>query len=58
MDKAVIREVEQNLLIPISNYEYHSGESYLMATSYIDGKILVKDPCTYIYIILKCSFDP
>ena len=58
MDKAIIREVEQNLFIPVSNYEYHSGESYHMAISDIDGKIFVKDSCKYIYIILECSFDP
>ena len=58
MEKAVIREVERNLLIPISNYEYHNGGSYHMAISYIDGKIFVKDSCKYIYITLECSFDP
>ena len=58
MDKAIIREVERNLLITVSNYEYHSGGSYHMTISYIDGQIFVKDSCKYIYIILKCSFDP
>ena len=54
----VIREVERNLLIPVSNYEYHSGESYHIAISYIDGQTFVKDSCKYIYIILECNFDP
>ena len=59
MEKAIIREVERNLLIPVSNYEYHSGRSYHMATiSYIDGQIFDKDSCKYIYVILECSFDP
>ena len=57
MDKVVIREVEQNLLIHVSNYEYHSRESYHMAISYIDGQIFVKDSCKYIYIILEYNFD-
>ena len=39
MDKVVIREAERNLLIHVSNYEYHSGGSYHMAISYIDGQI-------------------
>ena len=43
MEKDVIREVEWNLLIPVSNYEYHSGRSYHMTISYIDGQIFVKD---------------
>ena len=42
MDKVIIREVERNLLIHVSNYEYHSGGSYHMAISYIDGKSLLK----------------
>ena len=58
MEKAIIRKVERNLLIPDSNYEYHGGGSYHMAISYIDGQIFVKDSCKYIYIILECSFDP
>ena len=58
MEKDVIREVERNLLIPVSNYEYHSGGLYHMAISYIDGQIFVKDSHKYIYIILECSFDP
>ena len=58
MEKAIIREVEQNLLIPVSNYEYYSGGSYHTAINYIDGKIFVKDSCKYIDIILECSFDP
>ena len=59
MDKVVIREVERNLLIHVSNYEeYYSEGSYHVATSYIDGQIFVKDSCKYIYIILECSFDP
>ena len=48
MEKAVIREVERNLLIPVSNYEYHNGGSYQMAISYIDGQIFDKDSCKYI----------
>ena len=47
MDK-YIREVERNLLIYVSNYEYHNGWSYHMAISYIDGQIFVKDSCKYI----------
>ena len=58
MNKVVIREVEQNLLIPVSNYEYHSGGSYHMTISYIDGQIFDKDSCKYIYIILEFNFDP
>ena len=58
MEKAIIREVERNLLIPVSNYEYHSGGSYHMAISYIDGQIFDKDSCKYIYVLLECSFDP
>ena len=57
MDKVVIRELKQNLLIHVSTYEYHSGGSYHMATSYINGQIFVKDFCKYIYIILEYSFD-
>ena len=49
MEKAIIREVERNLLIPVSNYEYHSGGSYHIAISYIDGQIFVKDSYKYIY---------
>ena len=45
MEKDVIREVERNLLIPVSNYEYYSGGSYHMEISYIDGQIFVKDSC-------------
>ena len=48
MEKAIIREVEQNLLIPVSNYEYHSGGSYHMTISYIDAQIFDKDSCKYI----------
>ena len=58
MEKDVIREIERNLLIPVSNYEYHNEGTYHMAISYIDGQIFVKDSCKYIYIILECSFDP
>ena len=58
MDKGIIREVERNILIFVSNYEYHSEESYHMVISYIDGQIFVKDSCKYIYIILECTFDP
>ena len=58
MDKDIIREVKRNLLIHVSNYEYHSGWSYYMTISYIDRQIFVKDSCKYIYIILDCSFDP
>ena len=57
MEKAIIKEVEQNLLIPVSNYEYHSGGSYQMAISYIDGQIFAKDSCKYSYIILECCID-
>ena len=57
MEKAIIRVVERNLLIHVSNYEYHSGGLYHMTISYIDGKIFVKDSCKYIYIILEYSFD-
>ena len=42
MDKDIIREVELNLLIPVSNYEYHSGGSYHMAISNNDGQIFEK----------------
>ena len=48
MDKDVIWEVEWNLLIHFSNYEYHRGGSYHMAISYIDGQIFDKDSCKYI----------
>ena len=58
MDKVIIREVERNLLIHVSNYEYHSGGSYHMGINYINGQIFVKDSYKYIYIILECSFDP
>ena len=58
MEKTIIREVERNLLIPVSNYEYHSGGAYHMAISYIDGQIFDKDSYKYIYVILECSFDP
>ena len=58
MEKAIIREVERNLLIHVSNYEYHSGGLYQMAISYIDGQIFIKDSYKYIYVILECSFDP
>ena len=58
MEKDVIRDIERNLLILISNYEYHSGRSYHMTISYIDEQIFVKDFCKYIYIILECSFNP
>ena len=58
MEKDVIREVERNLLILVSNYEYHNGGPYHMAINYIDGQIFVKDSCKYINIILECSFDP
>ena len=58
MEKDVIREVEQNLLIPVSNYKYHSGGSYHMTISYIDRQIFNKDSCKYIYIILECNYYP
>ena len=58
MEKDVIREVELNLLTPISNYEYHSGGLYRMIISYIDGQIFVKNSCKYINIILDSCFDP
>ena len=57
MEKDVIREDKRNQLIHVSNYEYHSGGSYHMTISYIDGQIFVKDSYKYIYIILECSFD-
>ena len=40
MEKDVIREVERNLLIPVSNYEYYSGGSYHM----VDGRICTGVP--------------
>ena len=58
MEKAIIREVKRNLLIHVSNSEYHTGGSYHMTISCIDGQIFVKDSCKYIYIILEFSFDP
>ena len=55
MDKDVIKEIERNLSIHISKYEYHIGGSYHMAISYIDVQIFVKDSYKYIYIILEYS---